>query len=79
MAGGLGWTVKLDPDVAPETPAAERTGYGQITLTYRLRDAPERLNPHLRAQALDGAGYQGYTLASTMNEDPVQRSSSAPP
>jgi type I restriction enzyme R subunit len=69
MAEGLGWTVKFGPDIAPETPAAERTGYGQITLTYRLRDAPERLNPQLRAQALDGAfrklalAYQGYTLA----------------
>ena len=69
MAEGLGWTVKLGPDIAPETPAAERTSYGQITLTYRPRDALERLDPHLRAQALDGAfcklalSHHGYTLA----------------
>lgn len=69
VAEGIGWTVKLGPDIAPETPAAKRTGYGQITLTYRLRDALQRLNPHLRAQALDEAfrklalAHQGYTLA----------------
>ena len=36
---GLGWQVAYGPDVAPDTPNAERTDYGQVVLERRLRDA----------------------------------------
>ena len=29
---GLGWGVAHAPDIAPETPNAERAGYGQVVL-----------------------------------------------
>ena len=51
----LGWTVKHDPEVAPETPAAERTDYGQVVLAQPLRDALARLNPQLPGEALEDA------------------------
>ncbi len=35
----LGWQVVHGPDIAPDTPDAERTDYGQVVLTRRLRDA----------------------------------------
>ena len=35
---GLGWQVAHGPDVAPDTPGAERDDYGQVVLERRLRD-----------------------------------------
>ena len=51
----LGWTVKHGPDIAPETPTAERSGYDQVVLEQRLRDALADLNPELPSSALDDA------------------------
>ena len=51
----LGWQVAHGPDIAPETPNAERDGYGQVVLERRLRDAVATLNPALPASALDDA------------------------
>ncbi len=51
----LGWTIKHGAEIAPETPAAERTDYGQVILEQRLRDALARLNPQLPSEALDDA------------------------
>ena len=35
----LDWQVAHGPDIAPDTPAAERNDYGQAVLESRLRDA----------------------------------------
>ena len=51
----LGWTVTHEPDIAPETPTAERSGYDQVLLKQRLRDALANLNPDLPDPALDDA------------------------
>ena len=51
----LGWQVAHGPDIAPDTPGAERDNYGQVVLERRLRDALTRLNPSLPAAALDDA------------------------
>ena len=51
----LGWQVAHGPDIAPDTPGAERNNYGQVVLESRLRDALARLNPSLPAAALDDA------------------------
>jgi type I restriction enzyme R subunit len=51
----LGWRVAHGPDIAPETRAAERAGYGEVVLARRLRDALARLNPQLPVEALDAA------------------------
>jgi len=51
----LGWQVKHGPDIAPDTPAAERRDYGEVVLAQRLRDALARLNPTLPAEALEDA------------------------
>ena len=50
---GLGWSVAHGPDITTDTLNAERTGYGQVVLEQRLRDALTRLNPDLPAAALD--------------------------
>ncbi len=42
---GVGWQVVHGSDIAPDTPEAERDGYGQMVLERRLRDAMARLNP----------------------------------
>ena len=52
---GLGWRVAHGPDIAPDTPGAERSDYGQVVLEGRLRDALTLLNPSLPAPALDDA------------------------
>ncbi len=51
----LGWRVAHGPDIAPDTPGAERSDYGKVVLERRLRDALGRLNPDLPAEALDDA------------------------
>ena len=50
-----GWQVAHGPDIAPDTPAAERADYGEVVLAQRLRDALARLNPELPAEALEDA------------------------
>ena len=51
----LGWQTAHGPDIAPDTPGAERDNYGQVVLDRRLRDSLSRLNPSLPASALDDA------------------------
>ena len=51
----LDWQVAHGPDIAPETPSAERNDYGQVVLERRLQDALGELNPGLPSEALDDA------------------------
>ena len=51
----LGWQAAQGPDIAPDTPDAEREDYGQVVVGQRLRDALAELNPGLPAAALDDA------------------------
>ena len=51
----LDWAVLHGPDIAPDTPAAERADYGEVVLTTRLRSALARLNPDLPDDALEDA------------------------
>ncbi len=53
--GGLGWRVAHGPDIAPDTPNAERDDYAQVVLARRLREALVRLNPLLPAEAREDA------------------------
>ena len=50
-----GWRVRYGPEIAPETQDAERSGYDQVVLEQRLRDALAELNPGLPVAALDDA------------------------
>ena len=52
---GLGWQTAHGPDIAPDTPNAERSDYDQVVLERRLRDALAELNLALPAAALDDA------------------------
>ncbi len=54
----LDWTVTHGPDIAPDMPGAERTDYGEVVLTERLRSALARLNPDLPDDALDDAWHR---------------------
>ena len=47
----LGYTVLHGPDIAPDTPDAERSSYNEVILTRRLRDAVAHLNPKIPADA----------------------------
>ena len=50
-----GWRVRYGPEIAPDTPDAERSGYDQVVLARRLRDALAELNPGLPEPALEDA------------------------
>ena len=52
---GLGWQTAHGPDIAPDTPNAERSDYDQVVLERRLRDALAEMNPALPAVTLDDA------------------------
>ena len=56
--GSLGWTVLHGPDVAPDTPGAERADYDEVVLHGRFRSALVRLNPDLPDDALEDARRQ---------------------
>ena len=51
----LGWQPAHGPDLAPDTPNAERVDYGQVVLGRRLRDTLAVLNPSLPIDALEDA------------------------
>ena len=51
----LGWVMAHGPEIAPDTPNAERDEYGQVILERRLRDSLAELNPALPVDALDDA------------------------
>ncbi len=51
----MGWNTAHGPDIAPDTPGAERADYGDVVLEGRMRDALLRLNPALPAEALEDA------------------------
>jgi type I restriction enzyme R subunit len=51
----LGWRVAYGPDIAPDTPGAERRDYGEVLLAQRLREALARLNPGMPYEALEDA------------------------
>ena len=50
---GLGYAVLHGPDISPDGPTPERISYDQVFLTKRLREALERLNPHLPVETLE--------------------------
>lgn len=51
----LGYTILSGPEIAPGELAAEREDYGQVVLESRLRQALQRLNPQVPADALEEA------------------------
>ena len=51
----LDYTVLHGPDIAPDTPDAERSTYNEVILTHRLRDAVARLNPEIPPNAQEEA------------------------
>ena len=51
----LGWSIAHGPNIAPDTPGAERSDYGAVVLERRLRDTLALLNPNLPTEALDDA------------------------
>ena len=49
----LGWGIAHGPGIAHDSPQPERSGYGDVVLEGRLRDALARLNPALPAEAIE--------------------------
>jgi hypothetical protein len=55
---GLGWETVHGPDISPpdaKTAGTERDTYREVVLKHRLRDAIQRLNPHIPPGARDEA------------------------
>lgn len=51
----IGYTVISGPDIAPETPEAERDDWSQVILPRRLHQVLQRLNPELPSSAIEDA------------------------
>lgn len=51
----VGYTHRYGPDIAHDGLAPQRTDYRQIILSYRLREAIQRLNPDIPATAQEDA------------------------
>ena len=72
----LGWQTAYGPDIAPDTPGAERDDFTQVVLEERLRDALFNLNPGLPASALE-TGLR--TLINPDGADPGNPEPGLPP
>lgn len=48
----LGYDYVAGPDIAPDTPGAERAGYSDILLINRVRSALARLNPSITSEVI---------------------------
>ena len=53
--GELGFAALHGPELAPDKPGAERESFGDVVLVGRLRDAIDRLNPSIPAEAREEA------------------------
>ena len=51
----LGWDRIHGPDIAPDTPSAERSSYSEVILKARLRGALARINPKVPDAGIDQA------------------------
>ena len=51
----LGYAIAHGPNIAPGEPEAERDSFGDVVLVKRLRDAIDRLNPDIPAEAREEA------------------------
>lgn len=63
----IGYTVRSGPDIAHDGMDPQRSGYTQVILPGRLREAIDRLNPHIPASAREDASKQVEHL-----DNPVQ-------
>ena len=52
---GLGFSLAYGPDIAPDTPGAERSAFNQVVLEGRLRTSLAFLNPTLPPDTLEDA------------------------
>ena len=52
---GMGYSVLHGPDIALDTPDAERSRYEEVVLAGRLRDSVARLNPNIPAESQEEA------------------------
>lgn len=62
--GTLGYAITGGPTIAPGEGTSERASYDQVVLERRLRQALERLNPTVPAEALDEAFRKLTRIAS---------------
>ena len=62
----VGYALAWGPDLAPDGPAPERSGYDDVILSGRLRSALARLNSMLPPSALDDA-YRQLTRTDSPN------------
>jgi type I restriction enzyme R subunit len=51
----LGYAILHGPDIAPGELFAERSSYGEVVLTKRLREALVRINSHIPPEAIEDA------------------------
>ncbi len=52
---GLGFSIAHGPDISPDGEYSERESYDQVILEGRLKQAIQRLNPHIPADAQEDA------------------------
>ena len=60
----LGYTHRYGPDIAHDGTDPQRANYRQVLLPFRLREAIQRLNPHVPAAAREDAMQQVLELPS---------------
>ena len=51
----LGWSTIHGPDIAPDTPGAERESYSEVVLQNRLKSALVQINPDIPLAGIDEA------------------------
>ena len=57
-----GWQAVHGPDIAPDSDTPQRSSYNEVLLEQPLREAIQRINPHLKRQEVDEAIHKLRTI-----------------
>ena len=57
-----GWQAAHGPDIAPDSDTPQRSSYNEVLLEQPLREAIQRINPHLKREEVDEAIHKLRTI-----------------
>ena len=57
-----GWQAVHGPDIAPDSDTPQRSSYNQVLLEQHLREAIQRINPHLKHEEVDDVIHKLRTI-----------------
>ena len=63
-----GWQAAHGPDIAPDSDTPQRSSYNEVLLEQPLREAIQRINPHLKREEVDEAIHKLRTITHPIQD-----------